>query len=318
MPEFQTKIVICICTYDRYEELPKAIDSAAAQTLSVDDFEILVVDNSPDHDRAEAFGNGVGDIPNLTYVVEETAGLSNARNVAARLAEAPIIAYLDDDAVASPEWAFEILKAFDTFGPLTSIVGGRVDPIWGAPRPPWLHDSLVANLSVVDWGGDDARLAAPHEWFAGANIAFRVAAIRRFGGFATNLGRKGSSATLMSNEEAQLVEKIRAAGELVVYAPKARVGHLVEEKRLERSWFRRRTAWQAVSDFTLDPGARSAEVRQEWGRVVKYFNAVPPLERTLRGLYFETDDPDLFRWQVGTVYMTTLAALAGFEGVELD
>ena len=40
-------------------------------------------------------------IPNLTYVVEETPGLSNARNVAARLIRAPIIAFMDDDAIAS-------------------------------------------------------------------------------------------------------------------------------------------------------------------------------------------------------------------------
>jgi len=312
------KIALCICTYERYDELPKAIASAAAQTLPAEDYEIIVIDNSPNHDKAMAFRDSSGGAANLTYVIEETAGLSNARNVAARLAVAPIIAYLDDDAVASPHWAEEILKAFDTFGPRTSIVGGRIDPIWAAPRPRWLHDSLIASLSLIDWGGDSARLAAPHEWFAGANISFRVEAIRSYGGFSAHLGRKGSGASLLSNEEAELVDKIRAAGELVVYAPKARVGHLVEEKRLERSWFRRRMAWQAVSDFTMDPAARTTQAKQDWGKVTQYFNAVPPLERTLRGLYHETDDPEMFRWQVGTVYLSTLALLAGFEGVEVD
>jgi glycosyltransferase involved in cell wall biosynthesis len=185
MSESTAKISLCICTYNRYDELPKAIDSAASQTLPAEDYEIIVVDNSPDHDQAEAFGNSAGDAPNLTYVVEETAGLANARNVAARITQAPIIAYLDDDAVASPQWAEEILKAFEMFGPRTSIVGGRVEPIWGAPRPSWLHESMIGYLSVVDWGGDDARLALPSEWFAGANIAFRVEALKRYGGFST-------------------------------------------------------------------------------------------------------------------------------------
>jgi hypothetical protein len=77
-------------------------------------------------------------------------------------------------------------------------------------------------------------------------------------------------------------------------------------------------AWQAVSDFTLDPAARVADARKQWGQVVKYFNGAPPLERTMRGLFFETDDPDVFRSQIGTIYSATLAMLAGFEGVEVD
>jgi glycosyltransferase involved in cell wall biosynthesis len=318
MPASVPSIALSICTYSRYDLLPKAIASAVSQTLPAANFEIIIVDNSPDHDNAEAYGNTLTDIENLTYVVEETSGLSNARNVAARIAQAPIIAYLDDDAVATTHWAEEILAAFAAFGPRTSIVGGRVEPIWEAPRPPWLHDSLLASLSVVDWGGESARLAAQHEWLVGANIAFRVEAIRRYGGFSTNLGRKGSGGALMSNEESQLVEKIRAMGELVVYAPKASVGHLVESKRLRRSWFRKRMAWQAVSDFTLDPAASIADARKQWDQVARYFNRAPPLERTMRGLYYETDDPDVFRWQIGAIYSATLAMLAGFEGVEVD
>jgi GT2 family glycosyltransferase len=257
-------------------------------------------------------------VENLIYVVEESSGLSNARNVAARMASAPIIAYLDDDAVASPQWAEEILEAFAAFGPQTSIVGGRVEPIWEAHRPLWMHDSLLASLSLIDWGGQNARLAAANEWFVGANIAFRVDAIRRYGGFSTNLGRKGSGGALMSNEESDLVDRIRAAGDLVVYAPKASVRHLVERKRLERSWFRKRMAWQAVSDFTSNPTESLGRAGDQWQQVASYFNSAPPLQRTMRGLFFDTDDPDEFRRQIGAIYSATLAMLAGFEGVEID
>ena len=46
---------------------------------------------------------------------------------------------MDDDAIASSTWVEKILEAFDSFGETAAIVGGRVDPIWGAPRPPWVH-----------------------------------------------------------------------------------------------------------------------------------------------------------------------------------
>jgi glycosyltransferase involved in cell wall biosynthesis len=310
------RITLCICTYDRYDLLPKAIASAAKQSLPRDQFDILIIDNSPDHKRAQAIGKKFSLIPNLKYVVEETPGLSNARNVAAEMSRAPIIAFMDDDAIASAQWAEEILRAFEMFGATTMIVGGKVDPIWSAPRPSWVHDSMLGNLSVVDWGGETRR-AADHEWFAGTNISFQVKAILDHGGFSRTLGRVGSGASLLSNEEIQLIEKIRAAGGTLVYAPRAAVNHLVDTRRLTQAWFRKRSAWQALSDFMMEPDKRAADAKTHWPDLVRYFNALPAHERTVRGLLYETDDPDLFRWQTGAIYMMTALLLSGFEGVEL-
>jgi glycosyltransferase involved in cell wall biosynthesis len=311
------KITISICTYDRYDVLPKAIASAASQTLPAAECRILVVDNSPDHEKARAYGKRFKSIPNLVYHVEETPGLSNARNVTARTCGTEFVAFMDDDAIASPTWLERILEAFESFGPETMIVGGRVDPIWGAPRPPWLHDGMLSSVSVVNWGGA-TRIAGQDEWFAGTNISFRTQAILDFGGFSTNLGRIGSGASLLSNEELQMLERIRAAGGKLVYAPEASVDHLVEPQRLTRPWFRRRAAWQAVSDYMMDPKQHSVQSSQLWGEMVRYFNALPPHERTIRGLIFDTDDPDLFRWQTGALYMMTMMTLAGYQGVQLD
>jgi len=310
------EIALCICTYDRYDLLPKAIDSALGQTLPADRYEILVIDNSPDARRAEAFSRRFATAPNLRYILEKTPGLSNARNVAAALAKAPVIAFMDDDAIAAPDWAAELLRAYAMSGQGAMIVGGRVDPIWAAPRPSWVHDSMLGNLSIVDWGGE-TRVAGPHEWVAGTNISFRTSAILENGGFPRNLGRIGSGSALLSNEEIQLLDRIRAAGGQVIYAPRARVNHLVDVRRLKREWFRKRAAWQALSDFMMDPDRQAAEARKHWPELVKYFNALPPHERTVRGLVHQTDDPDLFHWQTGAVYMMTTLLLAGFEGAEL-
>jgi glycosyltransferase involved in cell wall biosynthesis len=310
-------IALCICTYERYDLLPKAIASLARQSLPPDRFEILVIDNSPDHRRAEAFGRKFGTAPNLRYVIEKTPGLSNARNVGAALSKAPIIAFIDDDAVAAPNWAEELLRAYAMSGEGAMVVGGRIDPIWSAPRPAWVHDDMLGNLSVVNWGGD-TRVAAPGEWVAGANISFRVAAILDNGGFPLNLGRIGSGSSLLSNEEIQLLERIRAKGGQVIYAPHAVVDHLVDVRRLKREWFRKRAAWQALSDFMMNPDRQAADARAHWPALLKYFNALPPHERTVRGLLHPTDDPELFRWQTSAVYMMTTLLLAGFEGVELE
>jgi hypothetical protein len=122
----------------------------------------------------------------------------------------------------------------------------------------------------------------------------------------------------MSNEEIQLIERLRAAGDKLIYAPTAYVNHLVEPKRLTRDWFRRRSAWQAVSDFMLDPKRHAGDVGTYWAHTVQYFNALPPHQRTIRGFVVDTDDPDLFRWQLSAVYMMTYMTLAGFDGVPSD
>jgi len=309
-------ITVVICTHNRYDVLAKAITSAAEQDISPERYRILVIDNSPDAERAKAFSSRFRGTPHFSYLHETTPGLSNARNLAARECGTEFIAFLDDDAVASRSWLGSILQAFESFGDQAMIVGGRVLPIWGAPRPPWLHDNMLGSLSVVDWGGD-LRRASEGEWFCGANISFRTKAILDCGGFATNLGRKGSGAALLSNEEIQLVARVRARGGLMIYAPLALVDHLIDAGRLTHSWFRKRMAWQATSDFLMDPDQFANHGQDQWLGVRNYLAARPPHERTIRGLLIDTDDPDLFHWQLGAIYTLTAGLLAGFEGVQL-
>jgi glucosyl-dolichyl phosphate glucuronosyltransferase len=310
----ETRITVCICTYNRYDRLPGAIESALQQTLDRSLYRILVVDNSPDHLQAETFGAPYRQPGLLDYHIEHTPGLSNARNVGARSCGTEFIAFMDDDAIAEPGWLGHVLDAFDRFGASAAVVGGRVEPMWEAPRPSWLGDKLLGWVSVVDWGGD-LRVAKPTEWLAGTNISFRTATVLDSGGFDVKLGRKGDGATLMSNEEIIIVNHLREQGLDSVYAPLARVRHLVERKRLQRAWFRKRVVWQAVSDYTADPQGSAAIGLKNWEWAMGYFFQLPAMERTVRGLYYDTDSAELLRHQLDALYLFTLMQLAGFEGV---
>jgi glycosyltransferase involved in cell wall biosynthesis len=72
-----------ICTYDRYDLLPEAIESLRRQDVAAGEIEIIVVDNSPDQAASGAFGQRYAEAPRLAYITEATPGLSNARSVAA-------------------------------------------------------------------------------------------------------------------------------------------------------------------------------------------------------------------------------------------
>jgi glucosyl-dolichyl phosphate glucuronosyltransferase len=241
-----------VCTYDRYELLPEAIESLARQDVPAGSFEIIVVDNSPDQARALRFGQGYAGLSNLTYLVEPKVGLSNARNKGVAAALGRIVAFIDDDARASASWAKELMQAHQIFNGRAGIVGGRVLPRWVGERPDWMGEPLLGYLSVVDLGRELRELPAG-EWLAGCNISFDRATLIAAGGFSASLGRIGSGATLLSNDELEVSDRIRTMGKLAIYAPKAVVEHVIPPERLTQSWFRRRAAWQAVSDLLRDP-----------------------------------------------------------------
>ena len=283
---------VIVCTYDRYDVLDGAIQSLVRQSLS--DIEIIVVDNSPDQQRAQLHARRYADFPSVTYVLEARAGLSRARNAGIRASHGSLIAFIDDDAVPDPDWAREVQATFSEFPGDVGVVGGPAVARWQTPRPEWLTDKLLSYLSIVDWGGEQRELRAG-EWLAGCNIAFRRTMLDAVGGFSEALGRTGA-AGLLSNEETQVVDLIRANGGLVVYNPRARVEHIISAGRIDELWFYRRAAWQAVSDFLSD----ASKSREHAHKVLERFGHVST-----------ASSPTGTEERVSTVYNIVLACLAG-------
>lgn len=303
-------ITVAICTYDRYGYLQSALVSLAAQDLPADRFEILVVDNSPDPQRSTRAAGRFGHIRNLTWHYEATPGLSHARNVAMSMARAPIIAYLDDDAIADRDWLRQLLAAYDTLGEAAFGIGGRVRPHFLGERPEWLAENLLTYLSVVDIGGE-TRFLEDGEWVAGANISFRVAPLRAVGGFSPALGRIGAGISLMSNDETELAERLEKLGGRMGYAPLAAVEHCVASSRLDQEWFRRRIAWQAVSDYVRAPARMRAEAETKWRDVKVFLAHQPPHLRTLRALTIGQTNAGDLNWQMASIYGTVICLLSG-------
>jgi glycosyltransferase involved in cell wall biosynthesis len=104
MPEPQISAIIC--THNRDAYLGAAIDSLLAQSFA-GEFEVIVVDNAST-DRTREVVNDRLPHPRLHYIYEPVIGLSVARNTGATTARSPILAYLDDDAVASSAWLSDL------------------------------------------------------------------------------------------------------------------------------------------------------------------------------------------------------------------
>ncbi len=298
-----------VCTYDRYATLANCLATLDAQTLPREQREILVVDNTPDRMESDRQVTAHAGMANLRWIHDPRPGLSHARNVAMWQVRAPLIAFIDDDALASPGWLAALVEAFGGFGEAVHIVGGPVRPVWSAPRPDWLPDGLLGYLSLIDRGAN-ARVLGEGEWVAGTNVAYRTERLRAAGGFAPNLGRAGSGAVLLSNEETDLEERIKAAGGRVGWAPEAAVEHCIDAERLDRRWFRRRAAWQAVSDFIRHPEYFSRHFAGNWAEAEKYLR-FQDVSAALPALAKEHQDPGMVHWEVSAIYHLMLCLLGG-------
>ena len=296
-------ITVVICTHNRYDVLPDAIASVASQSATPGALELLIVDNSTDHAAQEAFWSN-RTVVSGRVLFDRVPGLSRARNTGLREARAPLIAYMDDDAVAIPEWCAALVRAFSEL-PDAGIVGGPVEPIWPLEAPPWLHKWQRGFLTIVDHG-ERRRPLDDNEWLAGTNIAFRTSALQEAGGFNEALGRIGHS--LLSNEELAVASKIKASGLLSYYEPDARVLHRVHGDRATQQWLRRRVAWQVISDLLSSTPKMQGEIC--WKRLASYLRPLPPEMRGVRGLFLDTQDPEVFYKQCEALEAVMYLALS--------
>jgi GT2 family glycosyltransferase len=307
-PTAPPRLTAVICTYDRYKILPKAIAALLAQTLPAGALEIMVIDNSPDQQAASRFAARYHALPHIAYRLTPRPGLSAARNLALAHANAPLVAFLDDDSIAAPGWAAAMLHAFERLGPRLGAAGGPARPLWLGPRPGWLNEELLGHLSILDHG-ERLRILPAGKTIVGCNMAFDKAVLRRIGGFDPHLGRHGPELSLLSNGEPGVLNAVRAAGFEIGYAPDAAVEHCIDPSRLRQAWFRRRAAWQAVSDYLMDPHATTAHAPA----AARYLHLVETSGTRPRGVGFfgEAPNGESFADELLLIRELTIATLHG-------
>jgi glucosyl-dolichyl phosphate glucuronosyltransferase len=291
-------VSVIICTHNRVKDLGAAIGSVLSQGVDETFYETLVVDNASTDSTHDYVRARAAQVSNLKYIPETVLGLSRARNTGLGAAKGQYVAYIDDDAVANPGWLFQIPVAFAAGGPDVGCVAGKIDPIWGAPRPPWLHDNLLGCISVLDCSPVATRLEDHQEPF-GANVIYKRDALLRVGGFSTELGRKG--ARLLSNEEILLQRQLKRFGYATYYDPRVSVRHHVPADRLTKSWFKRRAYWQGVSDALLESYVDSSPSLLVALKRLRKLASIAKRPREMLSLAHRGNDPVAFLMACGVL-----------------
>lgn len=109
------KISVIIPTYQPQIYLEECLDSLRNQTLSTDNFEILLVLNGCCEPYQSQIKNYLSryDMGNVCFFQTDVPGVSNARNIALDNARGKYITFIDDDDIISGNYLLSLLEDSD-------------------------------------------------------------------------------------------------------------------------------------------------------------------------------------------------------------
>ncbi|UCH72443.1 MAG: glycosyltransferase family 2 protein [Thermoplasmatales archaeon] len=286
-----------ICTYNRADYLHKAIQGLVNQTLHKDQYEILIVDNGST-DKTQKVVEKFSNTGNLRYVFEPILGLSQARNTGWKNAKGNYVAYLDDDAMTSPQWLEKISEVFETVKPKPGCVGGKIEPIWEAPKPIWLSDKILSQVTVLDWGPTPIFLN-DDQWLAGANIAYPRKLLENIGGFSAALGRKGEKN--LSMEENLIRAQLEKMGYRCYYHPEIAIKHHIMPQRLNKKWFLKKSYLNGVSSELIQMYLRPPSLLFRLSKGVTTILRILFSTKEVASLIFPIYKPDRFELKCSVI-----------------
>ncbi|HEU0118085.1 MAG TPA: glycosyltransferase family 2 protein [Alphaproteobacteria bacterium] len=220
-------IDICVCTFRR-PQIADTLQSLAQLKLRPDwKIHVIIADNDETPNaqttiEATALKYGL----DFQYIHAPARNISIARNACLTAATAPLLAFIDDDEKATPEWLEALITRMNdahadiVLGPVKAIYGRGV-PGWmergnfHSTKPVWVRYKIITGYSC------NVLIRRTHPAFRDLR-------------FHEDLGRSGGEDTVFFSEA-------HKAGAKIEYAANAVVTEIVASERAEIKWLIRRS-----------------------------------------------------------------------------
>ena len=235
-------VVICAYTDERLELLAAGVESLRNQTVAPHEL-VLVIDHAPELETIcrERW-------PEAAILANrEQQGLSGARNTGVAECTGEVVAFLDDDAAATPNWIERLGAAYAD--PNVLGAGGAVRPNWATARPGWFPPEFDWVVGCTH-SGMPRQLAAVRN-LVGANMSFRREALLEAGGFRHELGRIGKIPAGAEETDLSIRVGQQNPGCEILYDPEAAVDHFVPVERASLRYFTSRCRGEGRSKAIL-------------------------------------------------------------------
>jgi GT2 family glycosyltransferase len=254
-------VIIPAYSMSRWESLCESVASVTGQTGVMLET-IVVIDHHP-----ELLARAQRELLNVRAIPSEgSPGVSGARNTGVAASREDIIAFLDDDAVASPEWLETLLRHFTN--PDVVGAGGYISPAWETGRPSWFP-------AEFDWAVGTCYLGMPETAVAVRNVWANSMVIRRWafdavGGFRDDFGKIGARGRPEDTDLCLRVASAKRQG-IWMYDPAGIIFHRVPAGRSTYKYFIKRSfneGWGKGVLASLDGFGRSTSLERAYVRRV--------------------------------------------------
>jgi glycosyltransferase involved in cell wall biosynthesis len=247
------KASIIVPTKNRANLLTQTIRSLVEQDFSVQEYEVLIVDNDSTDETRNVAQNLIEyyNSPRIGYIHESEPGLLSGRHRGSLESHGEILIFVDDDIEAEFGWLSAIIEAFDDSK--VHLVGGPSLPKFEVEPPAWLSKFWVkvnsnitcGPLSISFLGNEKKEVDPCSIW--GLNFAIRKNTLFKLGGFHPDCIPKNLQ-HFQGDGESGLTLKAKQKNLKATYAPKALVHHNIPKERLTVSYFEERNYYQGVCD----------------------------------------------------------------------
>lgn len=230
-------VVICAYTEARWDSMMAGVASLQSQTIVPLEI-IVVIDHNPRLlERARAH------LPGLVVVENhEPRGASGSKNSGVAAAKGELIAFLDDDAVAAPDWLEHLMAGFGD--PHVIGVGGMTIPMWLNERPDWFPEEFYWVFGCTHRGMPETTAAVRN--LIACNMCVRREAFAA-GGFRSGIGPMGGRPLGCEETEFGIRVRQRWPEKIWLHNPEARVWHQVPASRASWRYLWRRCYGEGLS-----------------------------------------------------------------------
>jgi glycosyltransferase involved in cell wall biosynthesis len=246
------KLSVVICTYNREKYLIESLKALSSQTLSQEEFEILIVDNNSSDSTKILAEEYISSHKNARYIFVKEQGLSHARNAGYKEALTENILYLDDDASLNPE-GIENLADFIESNPDACIIGGRAVIKYPDKKPEWVTKPVVNWLGSYDYGSEIIEVTSENikkkivRLPIGCCFFVKKSILIEIKGFNPKTGRIGNK--MLAGEET-LISKYALKNNKgkIFYFPGIKVDHAIDPNWLNQNFLLNKTYFYGISD----------------------------------------------------------------------
>ncbi len=257
------QISIVICTFNRAESLKNCLQSLTKQTFS--DFEVIIVDGGSQDKTPQIIENYKNKL-NIKVVINKSKNIAKLRDCGWRQAEGRYISWIDDDVVASPNWAETVFNVLKNNKNITGVTGPTLIPkeilqnrdVFFFHNKKDLLAKFWQNFVLEGKEKDPGQILKNGFWTPGSNFSestkleksvevdfleacnmtFKKSLVEKVNGFNPDFFKEWS--------EADLSQRIKKLGYKLLFHPKAVVEHHISKKG---AFHGRTTAKERMQDF---------------------------------------------------------------------